>query len=282
VLSQNPDRVESTAGRAAPAWPAPAALGILSREVTRPLPRLALAAALCLAAGCGRGRAVVVSAAVSLKEPLEELGGRFERAGRGRVELNLGGSGALARQAIAGAPVDVLVTASDRHMDEVERAGLVAAGTRRAIAGNVLVVVTPEGAAPLTRVEQLGEARIARVAVGNPRTVPAGAYAEQWLRGLGLWDRLAPRLVYTENVRPALEYVARGEADAAIVYTTDARRRPVREAVRAGPGAHDPIRYPAAVLRGAARPAAARAFLDFVAGPDGQAVLARHGFQPAR
>ncbi|HEY3360121.1 MAG TPA: molybdate ABC transporter substrate-binding protein [Polyangia bacterium] len=244
-----------------------------------PGPRLALCAALCLAAACGRAPALVVSAAISLKEPLEEVRGQFAAAHPGvTVELNLGGSGDLARQVRGGAPVDVYVAAGARHMDALERDGLVTPGTRRTVAGNVLVVVTRPGGPALAAPADLAGAAVQRLAIGTPQTVPAGEYAEQWLRGLGLWERVRPRLVYTENARQALDYVARGEVDAAVVYATDVPRAPVREALRAAPGAHRPIEYPAAVVRTSARPGDARAFVDLLAGPAGRAALARHGF----
>jgi molybdate transport system substrate-binding protein len=239
---------------------------------------LAALGALPLAAGCRRDEGFVVSAAVSLREPLEELRPSFLRDHRGAtLELNLGGSGDLARQIVAGAPADVFIAASDRELDDLDRAGLVLPGTRRVVAANTLVVVVPPGAGPLpARPEEL--LSLSRVAIGNPRTVPAGEYARQWLAAVGLWDRLAPRLILTEDVRQTLDYVARGEVDAGVVYATDAPRRDVRVALRPDPALHRPIRYPGAVLRASARLALGRAFLDLLAGPAGEAALTRHGF----
>ncbi len=115
------------------------------------------------------------------------------------------------------------------------------------------------------------------------RTVPVGEYAEESLRTFGLWERLQPRLVPAENVRQVLEYVARGEVDAGFVYATDVGVRPdgVREAFRVPEDSYRPVLYPAAVVAGTrVRPLAA-AFVDLLAGPEGQAVLGRFGFLPA-
>jgi molybdate transport system substrate-binding protein len=118
--------------------------------------------------------------------------------------------------------------------------------------------------------------------VGSPKTVPAGQYAEESLKALGLWDRLQPKLVFSENVRQALDYVARGEVDAGVVYTTDAatRGQQVKEAFRPTEDTYRPVLYPAAVVIGARQPALAQAFLDLLVGREGRAVLARFGFQP--
>ncbi len=118
--------------------------------------------------------------------------------------------------------------------------------------------------------------------MGNPKTVPAGQYSEESLKALGLWDRLQPKLVFSANVRQALDYATRGEVDAAFVYATDAAIRglQVKEAFRPGEDTYRPVLYPVAVVTGARQAALARAFLDLLVSRDGQATLARYGFQP--
>ena len=104
------------------------------------------------------------------------------------------------------------------------------------------------------------EARVGRIVIGNPKTVPAGQYAEESLRALGLWDRLQPKLVFSENVRQALDYVARGEVDAGFVYTTDAaaRTQGVKEAFRPPDDSYRPVIYPGAVVAAPSRRRSAR------------------------
>jgi molybdate transport system substrate-binding protein len=227
---------------------------------------------------------LTLSVAISMKEAVEEVGRAFAAARPGvRLTYNLGSSGELQRQIEAGAPVDVFVSAAPRQMDELERKGLLVAGSRRVVARGALTVVKPADATlDLSRPEDLLGPRVRRIAIGNPRTVPAGQYARQSLTALGLWDRLQPKLVFAENVRQVLEYVARGEVEAGYVYVTDLARRPgpVREAFRPAEETYDPVLYPAAVVRGSRHPALGAAFIELLLAPAGRHALARLGFQP--
>jgi molybdate transport system substrate-binding protein len=243
---------------------------------------LAVAAVAPRAAG---GVELTLSVAISMKDAVEQVGRLFTQAQPGVVlRYNFGASGALARQIEAGAPVDVFVSAARREMDELEGRGLIDPATRRVFARNVLVVVTPGDARlDLATPADLLAPRVTRVVIGNPKTVPAGRYTEESLRALGLWERLRPRIVLAENVRQALDYVARGEVDAGFVYATDAAARPgeVREAFRPAADTYRPIVYPAAVVRDSRQRALARAFVESLLGAPAQAVLRRLGFQPA-
>jgi molybdate transport system substrate-binding protein len=227
---------------------------------------------------------LTLSVAISMKDVVEELGRRFT-AGRPGVTLryNLGSSGELQKQIEAGAPIDLFVSAAQRQMDELEKKGLILAATRRTFARNVLTVVKPaDSRIDVTKPADLLNPGVRRVVIGNPKTVPVGQYAEESLRALGLWDRIQPKLVFAENVRQALDYVARGEVDAGFVYTTDAAIRAdrVKEAFRPGEDTYRPVTYPVAVVKESKEPVLAQAFLDLLVGPDGRAVLARFGFQP--
>src|SRR5437588_4422925 len=228
---------------------------------------------------------LILSVAISMKEAVEGLGRRFTETRRGvTLRYNFGASGELARQIEAGAPVDLFVSAAARQMDELEAKGLIDPATRRVFARNVLVVVKPaaDTTLDLTRAADLLDARVKKIVIGNPRTVPVGQYAEESLRAQALWDRLQPKLVFAENVRQALDYVARGEVDAGFVYATDAAIRPgrVREAFRPAEDTYRPVTYPAAVVRDSTHRALAEAFVELLVGADGQAVLRRLGFQP--
>jgi molybdate transport system substrate-binding protein len=243
---------------------------------------VALVLALAPGAATARDVEVVVSVAISMKEVVEELGRRFVSTRPGVVvRYNVGASGELQKQIEAGAPVDVFVSAAERQMDELDRKGLLAGGTRRVFATNALVVIVPaEGAIPLAAPADLLQPPVRRIVIGNPRTVPAGQYAEESLIALGLRTRLTPKLVFAENVRQALEYVARGEVDAGFVYATDAalRRDHVKEAFRPPASSHRPIRYPVAVVGDTKRRELAGAFVGLLAGTEARAVLVRHGF----
>jgi molybdate transport system substrate-binding protein len=237
-----------------------------------------------LAAGAARAQDVTLSVAVSLKEATEELGRSFMAARPGvTLRYNFGASGDLQKQIEAGAPVDVFLSAAQRQMDDLEKQNLIVPASRQAFARNVLVVIKPaDSRIDITKPADLLEARVGRIVIGSPKTVPAGQYAEESLRALGLWDRLQPKLVFSENVRQALDYVARGEVDAGFVYTTDAasRAQGVKEAFRPPDNSYRPVIYPGAVVAASKQAALAQAFLDLLGGPEGRAVLGRFGFQP--
>src|SRR6266850_155619 len=210
--------------------------------------------------GVARAQEVTLSVAISMKEAVEELGKGFMAVRPGvTLRYNFGSSG------------------------ELEKKTLIAGASRRVFARNVLVVIKPaDSKIDITKPADLLDLRVTKIVVGNPKTVPAGQYSEESLKALGLWDRLRPKLVFSENVRQALDYVARGEVDAGFVYTTDAATRlsHVKEAFRPAEDTYRPVVYPAAVVAGAKQAALAQAFLDLLASRDGQATLARFGFQP--
>jgi molybdate transport system substrate-binding protein len=245
---------------------------------------VALAAVLLTAAAAG-AQEVTLSVAVSLKEVTEELGRAFMTARPGvTLRYNFGASGDLQKQIEAGAPVDLFLSAAQRQMDELEKQNLIVPASRRAFARNVLVVIKPaDSRIDITKPADLLEARVGRIVIGSPRTVPAGQYAEESLRALGLWDRLQPKLVFSENVRQALDYVARGEVDAGFVYTTDAasRAQRVKEAFRLPDDSYRPVIYPGAVVAASRQAALAQAFLDLLGSGDGRTALSRYGFQPS-
>lgn len=224
--------------------------------------------------------AVVVSAAASLTEALQQLAALYEQRTGEQVVLNLGASNTLARQIRSGARVDVFISADEAQMDAV--AGSVVPGTRVDLLSNQLAIAVPDDRpARFLSVEDLLAPAYRRVAIGDPAAVPAGVYAKAYLERAGLWSSIAPRIVPAGSVRLALAAVENGAADAAIVYRTDiATARRARQAfvlpVDQGPR----IVYPAAALQGGSNPAGAKRWLDFLRSPDARAVFDRLGFIP--
>lgn len=245
------------------------------------------------AAGRPGGRPLLVFAAASLTNALQAIGPLYTARSKEPVTFSFAASSTLARQISAGAQANVFFSADVDWMDFLEARHLIDPATRRDIVGNRLALIAPAG----SRVEVLirrgfdlagALGRSGRLALAEPESVPAGRYARDALRSLGLWDSVADRLIPAENVRSALEYVARGEAPLGIVYETDALIEPrVRIVGLFPPSSHPPIRYPAAVVvsgssgpsrRG--RAAEADGFVRFLTSPQAERIFHKFGFLP--
>jgi len=227
-----------------------------------------------------RGTELTVFAAASLTDALREIGSAYERSSGNHVAFNFAGSSTLARQIAEGAPADVFLSADEATMNGLEARGEILAGTRAKLLSNTLsVVVSRDSTLAIAGPRDLERASLGVLALADPRSVPAGVYAEEYLRRAGVWPGVAGKVVPTENVRAALAAVEAGNADAAIVYRTDARiSTKVRVAFEI-PAAESPeIVYPIAVVRSSAHAAEARAFVEFVARPEALAAFARFGF----
>jgi molybdate transport system substrate-binding protein len=248
--------------------------------------RVALAAALVWLSVAfpaqAQDRPVLVFAAASLRTALDEAAAAFRRERGQAVAISYAASGALARQIEQGAPADIFISADPPWMDYAVERRLVRPETRVDLLGNELVLVAPSGSGASLRLapgaDLAGLVGDGRLAIGEPRSVPAGAYARQALQALGLWAGVESRLAQADNVRAVLALVARGEARAGVVYRTDARAEPGVRVVDAFPaGAHAPIVYPAA-LTTASRHEGAPAFLAFLRSAPAQAIFAAQGF----
>lgn len=217
-----------------------------------------------------------------MKDAFDEIGRVYERAHPGAmVEFNYGSSGTLQHQIEQGAPVDIFFSAAERQMDKLESEGLIAAGTRRNVISNTLVLVVPAGSSAAKDFQDLARPEVKTVALGEPGTVPAGMYAQETLDFLGLLPAVRKKAVYGKDVRQVLTYVETGNADAGLVYMTDARSSPKAHIVATAPEAsHEPILYPAAILKSSKQPSAAQSFLDFLAAPEARAIFVKYGFTP--
>jgi molybdate transport system substrate-binding protein len=243
-----------------------------ARLSTRAL-TLAFLCSCCLASA----EEVNLFAASSLTDALQEVAEGFEKATGHKVVFNLAGSNDLARQIKAGAPADVFFSADKAQMDGLETAGLVRAGDRRDVLSNVLVVVVPKDAP--ARVAGPRDLRaVTRLALADPQGVPAGVYARTWLESIGLWKELAGKVVPTLNVRAALAVVESENAEAGIVYRTDAAlSKRVRVAFEVPRDQGPAIVYPMAPLAASTK-AATTALVTHLISEPARAAYGRFGF----
>lgn len=214
-------------------------------------------------------------AAASTREALSEIGDAWARTGKPRARFSWGASGDLARQIEAGAPGDVFLSADARQMDGLEKNGHLAKGTRRDLLSNGLVVVVPTSS-NVTIASAKDLAKLGRIALGDPKTVPAGAYARAWLEREGAWKDIEGKFLPALDVRAALAAVQSGGVDAAVVYRTDAR---IAKDIRVAFEPKDPPRivYPIAALA-RSQGDMARLFVEFLASKASREVFERHGF----
>jgi len=233
----------------------------------------------------GQPRQIVVSAAISLKEAFSEIGGLYQSRTGGEVTFNFAASGELEKQIEAGAPVDVFASASEKEMDQLQAKRLIDEASRANFARNTLALVIPAGSeVALHSFADLAWPSVKRIAIGNPKTVPAGQYARQLLEKMQLWPKVESRLVLAENVRQVLDYVVRGEVEAGIVYSTDVQiaHGKATLAARTTDLDVDPIQYPIALVKDSVNSRAARQFVDLVRSPEGIRILEKHGFLAAK
>ncbi len=244
----------------------------------RPLRTLAVACVAASAALAVQAADLTISAAASLTNAFRDIAPLFEAAHPGtKVQLNFGASGALLQQIAKGAPADVFASADQETMDQAQKGNLVQ--QRRNFVTNTLVVVVPSASAKVPKaVGDLAQPAYARIAIGLPGSVPVGRYTKSVLEAAGLWGAVEPKMIGANNVRQALDYVARAEVDVAFVYATDAALLPDKVKVALTVPTTQPILYPVATLTAAPNAADAAKFVDFLTTPAAQAVLAKYGF----
>ncbi len=225
---------------------------------------------------------ILVFAASSLKDVLEDAGAVFDQTHNTDTEFSFGGTQTITRHVVAGAPADVLVTADDEWMDYAVRNGVLVDDSVVELASNGLVLVGSEelDAKPVELEPEALQAALAngRLAIGEPETVPAGRYGKQALTHLGLWESVAPRVAPVENVRIALAAAARGEVPMALVYSSDAQvEQGVRVLAKIPQDSHDPIVIPGALTTMHSESSAE--FLEFLTSAEGQEIFLAHGFK---
>ncbi len=256
---------------------------------SRFLPRMAtqgiwaaLAVAACLALfGCSGERGLLVFAATSLRDPLTHVSEIYESESGVNVNLSFGGSQSLAQQIASGAPADVFISAGRGPVDFLEERGLapVPGSHSLRLLSNELVVVTRDISGEIDSLETLASGGIERIALADPALAPAGTYAEEALRSAGIWDGLQGKLLLGKDVRAAMTYVEVGNADAGIVYRTDALSSDSLEVVYSiDPVLHSTIIYPAVSVNGSSSTDEASGYLEFISSEESISVFRRFGF----
>jgi molybdate transport system substrate-binding protein len=222
---------------------------------------------------------LTLSVAASVKDAIVDAEAVYQRDHSGLdFRNNFGSSGTLAREIEEGAPVDAFLSAASSPMDDLEAKGLVAPGTRRNLLRNSLVLIAPRDSR-LRDFEGLTDPSVRLIALGDPASVPAGQYGRQALAALHFLDRLNKKFVMGGDVRQVLTYVETGNADAGLVYATDAQiSGRVRIVAVAPDSTHDPILYPAAVIKTSQNGVTVRNFIEYLSSPEAQAIFAKHGF----
>jgi len=227
---------------------------------------------------------LIVSAAVSLKDAFNEIAALNETRLGPKIHFNYGASGALQKQIESGAPADVFASAGAKQMDDLADRGFIVAATRMDFASNSLVLIVPAKGSAIGSFNDLANPAVKKIAVGNPKTVPAGQYTEQTFTRLNLLPQIQSKLIYGEDVRQVLDYVVRDEVEAGVVYSSDAlsAKDKIKVVARAADDSHNPIRYPIAAVNESKQQEAARKFIDLVLSAEGQSILEKHGFVPIK
>jgi molybdate transport system substrate-binding protein len=243
------------------------------------LPGAILILAAALALPNANGAEVNVYAAASLTDVLKDVAANYEKQSSDKIMFNFGASSLLARQITEHAPADIFVSADEAKMDELQKAGLIVTETRRDLLSNSLVIIVPDDSnLAIASPDQL-VTKTQKIAIADPRAVPAGIYTKEYLSGIGLWEKLESKIVPTENVRAALAAVESGDVDAGFVYKTDATiSKKVKIAfsvpIEKGPA----IRYPAAIIKGEKSNGAAEGFLRYLESENARKLFEQYGF----
>ena len=233
-----------------------------------------LAALLLLASPVARAADILVFAAASTKDVIDQIAAEFAKSGGGHVVSSFAASGDLAKQIENGAPAAIFISADQKWMDYVAQRKLIVADSRRNLLGNELVLIAPSDSTMPAGVDGIA----GKLALADPDSVPAGRYAKAALQKLGQWDGVQPSVVSAKDVRAALAFVERGEAAAGVVYATDALVSKKVRIVGAFPdSSHPAIVYPVALVAGK-DDADAKAFYRFLFGPQARQVFLDAGF----
>ena len=244
------------------------------------LARIILATVVLLAATLVHGIEINVFAAASLADSLKEIAAVFEKQSGDGIVFNFGASSTLARQIEEGAPADIFFSADEAKMDGLEKKGLILKETRKSrLSNSLVIVVAAEGGAVIESPKDLATDKVKRIALAEPKIVPAGIYAKEYLQKQNLWPAVEAKIIPTENVRAALAAVEAGNVEAAVVYKTDAAiSKKVKVAYEVPVQDNPDISYPMVMVKETKQPEAAKHFLQYLDSKDAAKVFEKFGF----
>jgi molybdate transport system substrate-binding protein len=229
---------------------------------------------------------LTVSAAVSLKDALAEIQTLYTKSNKDvNFAFNFGSSGSLQQQIEQGAPVDIFISAGQTQIDNLKKKNLLEESTIKSIIGNKLVLVVPRDYNFKVTLDNLTSKKVKKIAIGTPKSVPAGDYATQVLTKLGIINKIKSKLVYAKDVREVLSWVEMGNADTGFVYMSDALTSNKVKIVsvtdtKNGVQLHKPIQYIAAVVKGTKNLEASKAFINFLDTKEAKNIFVKYGFSP--
>lgn len=227
---------------------------------------------------------LIVSAAASLTESLEEIKPLYEKSHPGvTLAFNFGASGTLQKQIENGAKADLFLSAGAKQMKALVEGKFIAATAQQNLLLNELVIVVPaSGGQAVTSLEDLKAAAFKKLAVGTPETVPAGSYTQEALEKAGLWETLQAKIVYTKDVKQVLNYVETGNTEAGFVYKTDALASTAAKiAYTVDKSSHSSITYPIGIIQATEHRAQTDTLYTYLTSPEALAIFVKHGFLSA-
>lgn len=234
--------------------------------------------------GCNRlqqanAKELTISAAASLKEPLEEIVKQYEKATDIKVNINFGGSGTLQKQIEQGAPVDLMISAGKGQIDAIMNKGIADKSTYSEVLSNTLVLIVSNSYDKnINSIEMLKDKDI-MLALGETAVVPVGQYSKEFLQNIKLWESFENKIVYAKDVKAVLNYVENGEAEAGIVYYSDAvNLKNSYIAYKIPEDTHSPIVYPMVVIEKSKNKTAAQDFIKFISKSQAKEIFKKYNF----
>lgn len=223
---------------------------------------------------------LTISAAASVKDAMEEVKTAYSKEKSNvTITYNFGGSGSLQQQIEQGAEVDVFISAATKQMDALKDKGLIMEDTSKNFLENKVVLVVPRDSHAVTDFNDLSTDKVKKIGLGEPKSVPVGQYTEEVLTKLKILDSIKAKVVYGKDVKEVLTWVETGNADAGIVYETDAKiSDKVKVVAKAPEGSHKPVYYPAAVIKASKNSDDAKAFINYLFSSKAKPVFEKYGF----